>query len=150
MKKNKVNRSAHRRAFTLLEVLMVIVILGVLAALIVPQFVGTGERAKADLTKTQVTSALSTPLELFRTHTGRYPTSDEGLIVLLELPDDEDIADKWSGPYVKSASSLRDAWDSDLIYAAPGEYNESSYDLSSPGPNKIEGDDDDITNWEKV
>ena len=150
MKKTKVNRLARRRAFTLLEVLMVIVILGVLAALIVPQFAGTGVRARIDLTRTQVTSALSTPLELFKNHTGRYPTTDEGLIVLLEQPDDEEIAEKWSGPYVKSASSLKDAWDNELIYSAPGEFNESSYDLSSPGPNEIEGDDDDITNWEKV
>ena len=136
-----------RRAFTLLEVLMVIVILGVLAALIVPQFTGTRERAMVDTAKIQV-SSLDNDLERFKMHCGRFPTSDEGLAALLQKPDDEEIADKWAGPYVKKAP--KDPWGHDLIYECPGRYNEDSYDLSSAGPNGQEGDDDDITNWEKT
>ncbi|MFO0840351.1 MAG: type II secretion system major pseudopilin GspG [Phycisphaerae bacterium] len=149
MAATRIRRSARRRAFTLLEVLMVIVILGVLAALIIPQFGGTDTRARKDLTIALIKSGLASPLETFKMHCGRYPTSEEGLMVLLEKPSNEDIAAKWAGPYVKR-DQLKDAFGSDLKYAAPGEYNQDSYDLSSPGPNKQFGDDDDITNWEKT
>lgn len=148
MKKVNGTNRRRRRAFTLLEVLMVIVILGVLAALIIPQFGGAELRAKQDLTKTLVTSGLGTPLELFKTHCGRYPTTEEGLAVLLAKPDDEALAKKWAGPYVKKAQ-LTDPFGSELIYKFPGEFNPNSYDLSSPGPNRVDGDEDDIGNWEK-
>jgi general secretion pathway protein G len=138
---------AVRRAFTLLEVLMVIVILGVLAALIVPQFTGTQRRAEEDLTKSQI-AALETTLETFKLHCGRYPTSDEGLAVLLEKPDDDEITEKWAGPYLKKAP--KDAWGQELRYAFPGEYNEDGFDLYSLGYDRQEGTDDDITNWEKT
>jgi general secretion pathway protein G len=141
-------RRNQRRAFTLLEVLMVIVILGVLAAIIVPQFASTGDKARVDLTTQQVNSGLATPLDLFKTHCGRYPTTDEGLAALLQKPDDEDVAAKWGGPYIKKPA--KDAWNHDLIYQSPGTYNENGYDLSSAGPNGAQGDDDDITNWEKT
>ncbi len=138
--------SLVRKAFTLLEVLMVIVILGVLAALIVPQFTGTQLKAEKDLTKTQIV-ALGNDLERFRLHCGRYPTTDEGLAALLDAPDDDELAERWGGPYIKKAP--KDAWGRDLVYESPGQYNDD-YDLSSPGPNGVEGDEDDITNWEKT
>lgn len=138
----------RRRAFTLLEVLMVIVILGVLAALLVPQFVGTGEKAKIDAARIFVTGTIGTQLNLFRTHCGRYPTTEEGLKALLVKPDDEEIAAKWGGPYVSKIE--KDPWGSDYVYESPGTYNEDSYDLSSPGPNRRSGDEDDVTNWEKT
>lgn len=136
------------RAFTLFEVLMVILILGVLAALVIPQFTGTGEKARVDLTRTLVQTNLKTSLELFRTHTGRYPTTEEGLAALVEKPEDEEIAAKWAGPYTEK-KEFRDAWGRELIYRSPGEYNQDTYDLFSPGPNGQPGDDDDITNWQK-
>ena len=129
----RVNRAKTiHSAFTLLEVWMVIVILGVLAALIVPQFTGTQLKAEKDLTKAQI-AGLENDLERFRLHCGRYPTTDEGLALLLELPDDEEIAERWGGPYLKKAP--KDAWGNDLIYESPGQYHEDSYDLSSAGPN---------------
>lgn len=143
----RTRKALRRRAFTLLEVLMVIVILGVLAALIVPQFMGTEKRAKVDLTKAQI-EALGSDLERFRLHVGRYPTTDEGLAVLLTAPDDEEVAEKWAGPYIKKPA--RDAWQNDLIYESPGTYNENSYDLSSAGPDQQAGTDDDIKNWEST
>lgn len=138
---------SRRRAFTLLEVLMVIVILGVLAALIVPQFAGTQDRANIDLTRNMINGTLSNQLELFKTHCGRYPTSDEGLNSLLNKPDDEELASKWGGPYLKEPA--KDAWGRELQYESPGQVNESSFDLSSSGRNGKFGDDDDITNWQK-
>lgn len=139
-----------RRGFTLLEVLMVIVIIGILAAFVVPALMGTQGRAQVDQTTNMIRSGFTTPLETFRMHTGRFPTTDEGLIVLLKKPDDEEIAEKWSGPYIKDEKMLKDAWGRDLIYVSPGNVNETGYDLSSAGPNGNEGDDDDIVSWPRT
>lgn len=141
-------RSRVRRAFTLLEVLMVIVILGLLVALVVPQFGRRAEKAKIDLAKIQITSLVS-KLEEFKLDCGRYPDEDEGLEVLLNLPDDEELEDRWAGPYV-NPEKLQDPWDHDLVYQIPGEFNENGFDISSPGPDGQEGNDDDIGNWQKT
>jgi len=140
----------RRRAFTLLEVLMVVVIIGILAALVVPNFFGASEGARKDLTKALIDSGINGTLDLYRMHMGRYPTSEEGLAALVERPDDDELAERWRGPYIKDGSKLKDAWGHDLIYECPGRYNEGSYDLSSPGPDGQEGTEDDITNWEKT
>lgn len=147
MKRTQTRRRTAARAFTLLEVLIVILILGILAAAIAPQFMGTAEKAKKDITRSQIDS-LKSQLNLFRTHCGRYPTTDEGLAALVVQPDDEALEGKWAGPYLDKTP--KDAWGHDLIYESPGTYNEDSYDLSSAGPNGTPGDDDDITNWEKT
>lgn len=141
---------SRRRAFTLLEVLMVVVIIGILAALVVPNFFGAAEDAKEKLTKAVVDSGMNNTLDIYRTNMGRYPTTDEGLIALVDKPDDEEAAANWKGPYIKDASKLKDAWGREFIYQCPGQYNENSYDLSSPGKDGQEGTDDDITNWKKT
>lgn len=138
-------RRRNRSAFTLLEVLMVIVILGVLAALIVPNFVNTEKRAKIDATRTQI-QGMTTSIEAFRMHCGRLPTTEEGLTVLFSKPSAEDIVAKWSGPYLQKPAI--DAWGKPLNYRQPGQYNAESYDIWSSGPNGTDGDDDDIRNWE--
>jgi len=143
-------RAVGRRAFTLLEVLMVVVIIGILAALVVPNFFGAQEGAKIDLTRALIESGINGTLDMFRMHMGRYPTTDEGLAALVEPPEDEEEAQKWRGPYVKDGSKIKDAWGNDLIYECPGQYNEDTYDLSSPGPDGQPDTDDDITNWEKT
>ncbi len=148
MKTRQIRRKQARRAFTLLEVLMVIVILGLLAALVAPQFFGTGEKAKIDLTRNMIEGTLRSQLELFRTHCTRYPTSDEGLAALAVAPDDDELKDKWAGPYVKS-KDLRDAWQHEFQYESPGTHNEDGFDVVSAGPNGQFGDDDDIANWER-
>lgn len=150
MKRKQRRTAIRRRAFTLLEVLMVVVIIGILAALVVPNFFGAQEGAKIDLTKALIDSGVNGTLDMYRMHMGRYPTTDEGLAALVEQPDDEELAEKWRGPYIKDGSKLKDAWGNDLVYESPGQYNENTYDLSSTGPNGQEGDDDDITNWEKT
>lgn len=140
----------HVRAFTLLEVLMVVVIIGLLAAFVVPNFFGTGERAREDLTRAKIDSGLGGALKMYRVHMGHYPTDDEGgLKALMEKPSDEDRAKKWAGPYIEKASDLKDEWGNDLIYKSPGQYNEQGFDLSSPGRDGQEGTEDDITNWQR-
>jgi general secretion pathway protein G len=144
----QISRRHMRRAFTLLEVLMVIVILGVLAALVASQFGGTRDKALHDACQAQIDGVLAPKLELFKMHCGRYPTAQEGLQVLLTQPDDQEITEgkKWAGPYVE-AKQLKDPWGHDFVYTCPGEYNTNTFDLSSPGANGQTGDDDDVRNW---
>jgi general secretion pathway protein G len=130
-----------------MEVLIVILILGILAAAIAPQFMNTTKKARVDVTKAQI-DGLKSQLNLFNTHCGRFPTTDEGLAALLTKPDDEALEAHWAGPYLDKAP--KDAWGHTLNYESPGTYNETSYDLSSPGPNGTMGDEDDITNWEQA
>ena len=147
--KRRTARATVRRAFTLLEVLMVIVILGLIATVVITQIGGTEERARRDLTQQQINGVLVTKLDLFRLHCGRYPTEDEGLLALLEQPDDEELEDKWAGPYVKP-EQLKDPWGNELNYKFPGDVGgEKMYDLWSSGPNGDDesGDGDDIKNW---
>ena len=139
-----------RRAFTLLEVLMVVVIIGILAAIVVPNLFGTLEGAKIDTAKSEVKSGFGGALDLYKMHMGRFPTTDEGLSALLQKPDDDEAAEKWRGPYVKDGTTFKDAWNNNYVYESPGQYNENSYDLSSAGPDGQEGTDDDITNWQKT
>lgn len=147
MKRSKFVR--NRRGFTLLEVLMVIVIIGVLAAIIVPNFFGAQEGAKRDLTKAAVDTGLNGALDQFRMNCDRFPTSEEGLVALSVKPDSDELAEKWRGPYLKDGSKLKDAWGRDFIYVSPGQYNQNTYDLSSAGPDGRPGTDDDIVNWQR-
>ncbi len=141
-------RNNKRRAFTLLEVLMVIIIIGLLAAFVVPQFFNLEGGQKIKLTEAKVKTGLNGAINLFRTAMGRFPTSDEGLKALIEPPSDEAEAKKWrdgGGPWLK-AEDLKDAWEAELRYESPGQVN-TDYDLSSSGPDKQFGTDDDITNF---
>ena len=94
-----------------------------------------------------MTTGLATPLELYKTHCGAYPTSEQGLIVLFEQPNDDSLKGKWAGPYVKNARFV-DAWERELSYRYPGQFNERSFELWSSGPDGSEGNDDDIKSWD--
>ncbi len=136
----------RRGGFTLLEVLLVVGIIALLAAFVVPQFMGTRNKAEIDITTTMVKSGgtLATQLELYRQHVGSYP--DE-LTALVEKPDGLEDENKWGGPYITDPKSLKDAWGNDLQYKYPGEAHENGYDLWSMGPDGDDGTDDDIKNW---
>jgi general secretion pathway protein G len=126
---------------------MVVVIIGLLAAFVVPNFIGTGEGVKIDLTQAAINGTLTDALNMYRTHMGVYPTTDDGLLALVQPPEDDELALKWRGPYIDE-DGLKDLWGNDYIYEYPGEYNENGFDLSSPGP--TDDDEDDITNWKKA
>jgi general secretion pathway protein G len=139
-------RKRDRRAFTLLEVLMVVVIIGLLAAAIVPSLFGTEEGARKKLADAAIRAGLG-GIDRYRLDMGHFPRSEDGgLTALIETPSDEQEAKKWNGPYVKP-DGLRDPWGNEYVYEYPGRYNEGGYDLSSPGPDGQPGNDDDITNW---
>jgi general secretion pathway protein G len=133
---------AGRRGFSLVEMLLVLVILATLAAIVVPRFAGRSEQAKETAARTQITS-ISTALDAFEVDNGYYPTSADGLGVLVERPA---TATNWRGPYLKSQIG-NDPWGNPYVYEYPGRNNADSYDLSSAGPDGRHGTDDDINNW---
>lgn len=133
----------RRSAFTLIELLLVLVILGILAAIVVPKFAGRTEQARETAAKTQI-SSFGTALDAFEVDNGYYPKGKSGLHDLVQAPSD---AQNWKGPYLKDVP--KDPWNSEYIYEFPGRRNANSYDLSSAGPDGKPGSDDDITNWQK-
>ena len=138
----KMNRR-RQRGFTLIELMLVLVILGILAAIVVPKFSGRTEQARLTAAQTQISSSFGTALDAFEVDNGYYPKGKSGLQDLVVAPRD---AQSWKGPYLKSAIPL-DPWGHPYIYECPGKHNPTGYDLSSFGPDGRAGTDDDVTNW---
>lgn len=137
----------HKRSggFTLIEIMVVVVILGILAATIIPQFIGTTHDAKVTAAKSTITE-LESALERFYIHLDRHPTTEEGLKVLVETPSGEEK--KWRGPYIKLLRP--DPWGNPYQYRNPGVHHTSSFDIWSRGAGGAdggEGDAADIGNW---
>ena len=135
-------RNRSQRAFTLIELLLVLVILGILAAIVVPKFAGRTEQAREAAAKTQVAN-FSTALDAFEVDNGYYPKGKSGLNDLVVAPRD---AQNWKGPYLKDIPN--DPWQTPYVYQAPGKHNVTSYDLASMGPDGRENTEDDVTNWQ--
>jgi general secretion pathway protein G len=136
--------SAQRaRGFTLIEIMVVLVIIGLLAALIVPSVMDRPDQARAIKAKQDIKS-LESALKLYRLDNYRYPSQSEGLRALVEKPDS---ASKWKGPYVESLPS--DPWDTPYGYRNPGTKGRSIdvYTLGADGREGGEGPDADIGNW---
>ena len=131
-----------RSAFTLIELLLVMVILGVLAAIVVPKFTNRTEDAKKAAAKQDI-SALGTALDTFEVDNGRYPTTDEGIAALSQPPSN---MSNWHGPYV-GKPIINDPWQHAYIYRCPGTHNPRGFDLLSMGKDGQEGGNDDIDNW---
>ena len=130
--------SNRHNAFTLIELLLVLVILGVLAAIVVPKLTGRGQDAKIGATKTQI-SNVKAALDLFEHDNSRFPTTDEGLDALVNRPA---ALNNWH----KYMDTLpMDGWQHPLIYRQPGSGGKD-YDIVSWGPDEHEGGGDDITN----
>jgi general secretion pathway protein G len=134
-----------QRAFTLIELLLVLVILGVLAAIVVHKFTGRTEQARITAAQTQI-ATFGTALDAFEVDNGYYPKGRNGLQDLFVQPRD---AVSWKGPYMKGSMPV-DPWGNPYVYECPGKHNPTSYDLMSMGPDGREGGDDDITNWQQA
>jgi general secretion pathway protein G len=138
--------SLHRHrasAFTLVEMLLVLVILAVLAAIVIPKFAGRSQQAKESAAKTQI-AGFETALDMMEADTGAYPKGSNGLDALVNPPSG---AQGWKGPYLKKGIPL-DPWGNPYVYNYPGKYNPDGYDLISPGPDGRAGTEDDIANYE--
>ena len=133
-------------AFTLLEILVVLAIIGLLAGLAITNVDKIFGGAQGQATKLFVTQTLKTSLTTYRIHMGGYPTTAEGLQALVTAPSAK--ADKWNGPYIEGGKIPRDTWEEPYQYAYPGTRNKDSYDLWSKGPDKQSGTADDIGNWD--
>ena len=133
---------AKSKGFTLVELMLVVVIIGILVSMITPRLVGRSEEAKIAATKADIHSNLSLALDLFRMDNGRYPTTEEGLKALLQTPGGMAT---WRGPYLRQGR-LEDHWNRQYLYHSPGAHN-GDFDLASTGQDSIEGNQDDITNW---
>lgn len=132
---------ASDAGFTLAEILIVVVILGILAGFVLPRFFGKTEEARITAARTQIAS-LATALRSYNMDHGRFPTTDQGLPLLLERDEQQ------RGPYLENTRAVpKDPWGGDYRYLAPGERN-PDYDLWSPGPDGISGNEDDVGNWQ--
>lgn len=129
------NSRRSQRAFTLLELVMVLVIIGVILAMVGPRVFNSLGRASSERAKVQI-EQIGSALELYKLDTGRYPTTQEGLNALLAAPGG---ASNWNGPYLKDPKSLKDPWSRDFVYRSPAE--RGGYDIVSLGADGREGGD---------
>lgn len=139
----RLRSAAYVAGFTLLELLVVMVIIGMLASFVAPKFFAQIGKSQTKTARAQI-DALEKSLDQYRLDIGHYPTTEQGLAALNERPAGEA---KWSGPYLKKSVPM-DPWSHAYIYKAPGEHGE--YDLLSYGKDGQPGGTDeaeDITNW---
>jgi general secretion pathway protein G len=139
----RVNRR-REAGFTLVELLVVLIILGLIAAFAAPRVIKFVGGAKTDTARIQI-ERLSGILDLYRLQVGRYPSGDDGLDALMEAPAE---APNWDGPYLKKADALNDPWDRPYLYRFPGEHGDYDlYTLGADGQDGGEGEDRDLTSW---
>lgn len=147
----KLNQQTDRRmqrssrgGFTLVELLLVLVILGTLAAIVVPKFAGRTEQARVASAKSQIAN-FGVALDAFEVDMGYYPKGKDGLQDLVQPPRDSGA--NWHGPYMKEGIP-KDPWGNDYTYECPGKHSLSGYDISSAGLDGRLGTEDDINSWE--
>ena len=122
-----VQRADRQAGFTLIELLVVLVIIGLLATLVAPNFIGQSEKAKPKAARVQLEN-LRNALDMFQLDVGRYPTSEEGLEALRQRPNS---APRWAGPYLRDELPI-DPWGRPYVYRNPGEGG-GNYDIGSYG-----------------
>lgn len=138
------NHSNPKKGFTLIEIIIVVIIMSLIAALIVPRLFKKVEKSKQQITKIQITM-LENAVKHFKLDTGRYPTTEEGLKALMEKPVN---GINWDGPYLEKGLP-KDPWSGQYIYVYPGKkYIFEITSLGADGQEGGEGENKDITNWE--
>ena len=144
-KRNQTNRM-RRSGFTLVEMLLVVVIIGILAAIVIPHIAGRAEQARETAAKADIAS-FSSALGMFEVDNGFYPKGRNGLQALVQKPSN---VQNWHGPYLEGKTSVPlDPWNSPYVYECPGKHNPNGFDLSSLGPpdGSMKGNNA-ICNWE--
>lgn len=147
MTRNRFN--CNSPGFTLIEIMVVMVIIGILAGLIVPRIIGRPDEARQTKAQVQIES-IETALKLYKLDNGYYPTTEQGLQALVEAPSAGQLPKAWrDGGYLEKGKIPKDPWDNEYIYLSPGIH--SDFDLMSYGADGEpggEGKDQDINNWE--
>ncbi|NQT06349.1 MAG: type II secretion system major pseudopilin GspG [Candidatus Omnitrophica bacterium] len=133
----------EEKGFTLIELMLVVIIIGVLSAMVVPRLVGRSEQARVAAARADIEANLSIALDLFELDNGTYPSSLAGLFT-----EPSPAPPNWNGPYLKRKPA--DPWGEEYKYKFPGERNKGSYDLWSYGRDRVAGGGDDIANWEEA
>ncbi len=142
----EINFRSRERGFTLIEIMIVVIIIGLLAAFVAPTLFRKLTTAKLTSAKAQI-ELFGTALDAFRLDTGRYPTTDEGLKALREKPSG---LESWSGPYLPKEVPV-DPWGRPYLYKSPGDHGE--YDLFSYGLDGTEGgegENQDVVSWKDM
>jgi general secretion pathway protein G len=146
MKKYRQNSQA---GFTLIELMVVIIILGVLAGMIIPRVMGRPDEARQAKAKIQIES-FESALKLYKLDNGNYPATEQGLKALVEAPTAGNLPKNWrQGGYLEKGKVPKDPWGNEFIYVSPGSHGD--FDLSCLGKDGEaggEGVDKDINNWE--
>jgi len=141
----RLSRRPPAGAFTLLEILVVLAIIGLLATLAIKDIPGIFGRSEENVAKLFVTQTMSLQLFRYRTDMGSYPSTADGLQALLTAPSAN--SERWRGPYLQDNKIPLDPWGEPYQYRYPGVKNKNGYDLWSKGPDKTDGTADDIGNW---
>ena len=140
---------AGESGFTLIELMVVVIILGILAGLVVPRIMERPGEAKQTKAKIQIES-LETAIMLYKLDSGRYPDTEQGLEALVQIPETGIIPTKWrQGGYLEKGKLPQDPWGNSFVYLSPGTHGD--YDIISYGADGVpsgEGEDRDINSWE--
>lgn len=141
MDRKRTRMPERQKGFSLIELLVVLVILGILGTLVAPRIFGQLDKAKVQGAQNQIV-AISQALDLFRLNTDDYP---EQLLDLVEQPSD---VEGWAGPYIRR-KALKDPWNNEWVYEVPGQHGDFDlYSLGADGQEGGEEDDADLVSWE--
>ena len=146
----KITRGIHNnRGFSLIELMVVIIILGILAMYIGPKLMGRTDQAKEVQARVQI-EGLETALKLYKLDNGVYPSTEQGLQALIEPPDAGTVPKNWrQGGYLEKSKLPTDPWGNEFVYLSPG--TQGDYDITSYGADGVPGGENenkDINNWE--
>jgi general secretion pathway protein G len=139
-------KELRRSDYTFIEIMVVVIIIAILAAIVMPKFAGRTEDARISATQSQL-SIFQTALSAYNLDTGVYPSTSQGIKAMLHKPTTAPVPVNWKGPYLSTKKIPSDPWKHEYNYKCPGTHNPESYDLWSNGPSGESGGKGDLCNW---